>query len=365
MTPRSTLLLVILASSLAFSIRLSAMQFEVTELASGLKHPWDIVFLDQDHAVISERAGGVSLLTADGQLTPVQGLPAALFTRQGGTMGLAVDPEFDSNGFLYVCLTREQGTKNGSQVIRFRLNGASAESPTEIFTAFPLVDNGFHYGCRLMFDQEQQLLVTLGDRYKYMKDAQSTDNHHGKIVRITRDGEPSENNPFMQGGAPEVYSFGHRNVQGITIHPGTGAIWAVEHGPKGGDEINRIERGGNYGWPEVSYGIDYDGSIITDKTEAPGMKPPLVYWNPSIAPGDMEFYTGNLFPQLQGKLLLGALKYRELRIIDVDDQGNIGAQQVVLKELGHRIRAVRQAPDGSIILLTDSNDGKVLKLTPN
>lgn len=365
MTFRYTLLSVILASLLTLAMHASASQFKVTEVASGLKHPWDIIFLDNDNAIVSQRAGGVSLMTLSGQLTPIQGLPSALFTRQGGTMGLAIDPEFDSNGFIYVCMTREQAGKNSSQVLRFRLNDDSAHSVTEIFTASPLVDNGFHYGCRLMFDQEHQLFVTLGDRYKYMKDAQSIDNHHGKIVRITRDGEPSDGNPFREGLAPEVFSFGHRNVQGISVHPNTGAIWAVEHGPKGGDEINRIERGKNYGWPAVSYGIDYDGSIITDKTQAPGMQQPLLYWNPSIAPGDMEFYTGSLFPQLTGKLLLGALKYRELRIIDVDAQGKIGAQQVVLKELGHRIRAVRQAPDGSIILLTDSNNGKVLRLTPN
>ena len=226
----------------------------------------------------------------------------------------------------------------------------------------PVIDNGFHFGCRLVFDAEKSLYITLGDRYKYMKEAQNTDNHFGKVVRINRDGSAVKDNPFTDGNAPEVFSYGHRNIQGVTIHPDTGAVWAMEHGPKGGDEINILENGANYGWPEITYGIDYSGDIISDKTHMDGMKQPWVYWDPSIAPSGLTFYQGDMFKEWNGDVLVGSLKFTHLRRIHVAD-GKPGEQFEYLRDNGARIRDVEVGPEGAIYLLTDAPNGKVLKLT--
>ena len=196
-----------------------------------------------------------------------------------------------------------------------------------------------------------------------MKEAQNTDNHFGTIVRINRDGSVPSDNPFTDGKAPEIYSYGHRNVQGITIHPETGEVWAMEHGPKGGDEVNLLSKGANYGWPVITYGIDYSGDIISDKTHMDGMEQPVLYWDPSIAPSGMTFYQGDLFPQWNGDLLVGSLKFTHLRRIEMDG-GKPGEQHEYVRDNQARIRDVEVGPNGAIYLLTDATNGKVLKLTP-
>ena len=197
-----------------------------------------------------------------------------------------------------------------------------------------------------------------------MKEAQNTDNHFGKIVRIERDGDVPEDNPFVEGDAPEVFSYGHRNVQGLTVHPQTGEVWAMEHGPKGGDEVNLIKAGNNYGWPVITYGIDYNGSIISDKTEQEGMEQPVLYWDPSIAPSGMTFYASEVFKDWQGDLLVGALKFRHLRRISFNEAGEVESQTEYLRDRNERIRDVEVGPNGLIYLLTDESNGKLLQITP-
>lgn len=226
-----------------------------------------------------------------------------------------------------------------------------------------MLNNGYHFGCRVAFDDAGFLFITLGDRYSYLEEAQNPDNHFGTIVRIHPDGSVPKDNPFVNGDAPEVYSYGHRNVQGLTIHPKTRAVWAMEHGPKGGDEVNIIESGNNYGWPAITYGIDYTGAIISDKTEQEGMEQPIVYWTPSIAPSGMAFYDGDKFPQWQGDLLVGSLKFRHLRRIKMED-GKPGEEIEYLKDIKERVRDVVIGPDGLIYVLTDDRNGKLIQVSP-
>ncbi|HEY4646066.1 MAG TPA: PQQ-dependent sugar dehydrogenase, partial [Steroidobacteraceae bacterium] len=220
-----------------------------------------------------------------------------------------------------------------------------------------------HFGCRLLFAPDGKLLVTLGDGYDYRDRAQSLDNHFGKIVRLNDDGSIPRDNPFVgsPGVLPDVYTYGHRNVQGIAVRPGTTEIWIHEHGPKGGDEVNVLKPGANYGWPAITFGVDYSGATISERTEAPGMERPILYWVPSIAPSGMDFYQGNRIPQWRGDLFVGALAARELRRIDLEG-GRIVGQESLLAERKERIREVRNGPDGFLYLLTDAADGKLLRL---
>ena len=257
----------------------------ITELAQGLVHPWGMTFLPNGDMLVTEREGGIRRLSRLGELSPrFANVPKVEANNQGGMLDIAIDPEFEINNTLYFCFSQPGEGGSSSSVAKATLSGNALANVETIFSAAPLIDNGFHFGCRLAFDANKQLFITLGDRYKYMKEAQNTDNHFGTIVRINRDGSVPSDNPFTDGKAPEIYSYGHRNVQGITIHPETGEVWAMEHGPKGGDEVNLLSKGANYGWPVITYGIDYSGDIISDKTHMDGMEQPVLYWDPSIAP---------------------------------------------------------------------------------
>jgi glucose/arabinose dehydrogenase len=336
--------------------------FEVTEVASGLNHPWGIAFLPDGSALITERKGGLRHMKADGELSaPITGLPAAVDRGQGGMLGLAIHPNFAENQEVYVCLSVAGEGGTSSEVHKGTLNDGALTNVTRVFEALPKVDTGFHFGCRVTFDQAGHVYISLGDRGSFKEASQETDAHFGKVVRITQDGQPVADNPFIDGPAPEVYTYGHRNVQGMTMHPETGAIWTHEHGPKGGDEINILSKGDNYGWPSITYGVNYNGSIITDKTEMDGMEQPLTYWDPSIAPSGMMFYTAEMFPEWQGDLFIGSLKFRYLKHLEMDGD-KIVSQNNLLEGLDYRIRDVAQGPDGSIYVITDAADGKVLKL---
>ncbi|ALM92032.1 MULTISPECIES: PQQ-dependent sugar dehydrogenase [Alteromonas] len=336
----------------------------VTELAQGLVHPWGMTFLPNGDMLVTEREGGIRRLSQSGELSPrLSNVPKVEANNQGGMLDIAIDPEFETNNTVYFCFSQPGEGGSSSSVAKATLNGNTLANVETIFSAAPLIDNGFHFGCRLAFDANKQLFITLGDRYKYMKEAQNTDNHFGTIVRINRDGSVPSDNPFTDGKAPEIYSYGHRNVQGITIHPETGEVWAMEHGPKGGDEVNLLSKGANYGWPVITYGIDYSGDIISDKTHMDGMEQPVLYWDPSIAPSGMAFYQGDLFPQWNGDLLVGSLKFTHLRRIEMDG-GKPGEQHEYMRDNQARIRDVEVGPNGAIYLLTDATNGKVLKLTP-
>jgi glucose/arabinose dehydrogenase len=278
-------------------------------------------------------------------------------------LGLAVHPDFVNTNEVFVCLSVAGDGGQSSEVHKGTLENGKLSNVSLVFQALPKVDSAFHFGCRVTFDRTGDVFISLGDRGGYKERSQETDAHFGKVVRVTQDGKPVADNPFADGPAPEVYSYGHRNVQGMTMHPQTGAIWTHEHGPKGGDEINILNKGDNYGWPSITYGVNYNGSIITEDTEMDGMRQPLIYWDPSIAPSGMTFYTGDAFPEWKGDLFIGSLKFRYLKHLEMDGD-KVVAQTNLLEDLDHRIRDVVQGPDGNLYVLTDESDGKVLKIHP-
>ena len=338
--------------------------FTTTTLAEGLVHPWGMAFMPNGDMLVTERPGGIRILTAEGVLSERLGnVPDVVANNQGGMLDIAIDPDFVSNNTLYFCFSQPGEGGSSSSVAKATLSDNALSNVEVIFSATPRIDNGFHFGCRLAFDRNDALYVTLGDRYKYMKEAQNPGNHFGTIVRINKDGSVPKDNPFTDGTAPEVYSYGHRNVQGITMHPDTGVMWAMEHGPKGGDEVNILKKGANYGWPTITYGIDYSGEVISDKTHMKDMEQPWLYWDPSIAPSGMTFYYGDMFPQWQGDLLVGSLKFTHLRRIEVTDNAP-GKQHEYLRDSKARIRDVEVGPKGAIYVLTDTSEGKIIKLTP-
>ena len=342
----------------------AAESLKVETLTNELTNPWGLAFLPDGDMVITERPGNIRVFsTKTGLSAPLKNVPAVAAVNQGGMLGVTVDPDYANNQTIYFCYSKPGEGGSSSSVSKAQIKGDALVNVETIFSAFPLVDNGFHFGCRVAFDNDGYLFITLGERYKYMKEAQNTGNYLGKIVRIKPDGSIPEDNPFVDGKAPGIYSYGHRNVQGLTIHPDTGAVWAMEHGPKGGDEINLIGKGKNYGWPVITYGIDYNDSIISDKTEMEGMEQPVLYWDPSIAPSGMTFYKGDKFPEWNGDILVGSLKFTHLRRIDMEN-GKPGKQEEFLRDRNERIRDVVEGPDGYIYLLTDNPEGKLLKVMP-
>jgi glucose/arabinose dehydrogenase len=340
--------------------------FRIQTLASGLDHPWSLAFLPDGGILITERPGSLRLFR-DGQLQadPVPGVPEVAARGQGGLLDIALHPDFAGNGLVYLSYAGPGEGGAGTEVARARFDGAALEDLEVIFRAEPKVGGGNHFGSRLLFAGDGTLYVTLGDRYRYMKEAQNLDNHLGSIVRLNDDGSVPEDNPFVgrEDARPEIFSYGHRNVQGLALEPETGTLWAHEHGPQGGDEVNILKPGANYGWPAITYGIDYSGAIISEKTEAPGMEQPVVYWVPSIAPSGMAFYDGDAFPEWQGDLFVGALAGRHLRRLELDGD-EVVDQEGLLVGLGERIRDVRTGPDGYLYVLTDSSNGLLLRLKP-
>lgn len=338
---------------------------KVTEVTTGLDNPWGLAFLPSGEALVTQRSGYLLKLSASGAIIgPISGLPKAEVKGQGGMLGIAIHPDFAQNQMVYVCLNVAGEGGAGSEVHAGKLSGNSLVDVKPVFVAQPKVETGYHFGCRVVFDNNKDLFVSLGDRGVGKEKAQDTSVHFGKVIRVKADGSIPESNPFVgKDGADDVFSYGHRNVQGMTLHPTSGEIWTHEHGPKGGDEVNILVAGDNYGWPKITYGVNYNGSIITDKTAMDGMRQPLTYWDPSIAPSGMTFYTGDMFPEWKGNLLVGALKFRHLRRVVLDENNQVVSQHELLKDRNERIRDVVQGPDGSIYVVVDGVNGKVLKLT--
>ena len=344
----------------------TAADYQVETLADGLSNPWSLAFLPDGGMLVTERSGQLRLIDAAGQLRaePVAGVPEAFVNGQSGLMEVALAPDFAESGELflsYSCGTRDA---NHTCLAAATFNGEALENTHEIFRVQPAKKGSAHYGGRIAFLPDNTLLLTLGDGFDYREQAQNTANHLGSIVRLNRDGSAPEDNPFVgQADAmPELYSIGHRNVQGILVDD-TGRVFSHEHGPRGGDEINLIEAGKNYGWPKITYGIDYNGSQISPYTELPGLEQPLVYWDPSIAPSGMTLYQGELFPEWQGSLLVSALAGKEVRRVEL--KGNAaGEQESLFAELDQRFRDVRTGPDGAVYLLTDSPSGQLLRVVP-
>ncbi len=347
--------------------------FEVVTVAKGLESPWGLAFLPDGRMLVTEKPGRLRIVSADGTLSePVAGLPAVDPSGQGGLLGIALDPAFGKSGLVYWSYAepREDGTNN-TAVARGRLTVDAAprvENVQVIFHQVPSMKSRLHFGSRLVWRRDGTLFVTLGERSitEGRMQAQRMDSLLGKIVRIHADGSIPKDNPFVgkDGVRPEIWSFGHRNVQAATLHPSTGELWEVEHGARGGDEINIARRGKDYGWPTIAYGIEYKGDPITGGIQArDGMEQPLYYWDPVIAPSGMTFYTGSLFPAWKGSLFIGGLGSTNLVRLTVKDEKVTGEERL-LKDLKERIRDVVQGPDGALYLLTDNKAGRVLKLVP-
>lgn len=371
---RSCLLLLFTATAAAQTPR-----FEV--VAKGLEHPWAVAFMGDGRMLVTERPGRLRVLAANGALgEPVHGLPAVDARGQGGLLDVVVDADFRNNRTLYFCFSepvaagQSAQSGNSTALARGRLS-ADARRLDEvrvIFRQLPKVSSTAHFGCRIVEALKNNtpdgtLFLTLGERFSRMQDAQKLDNHHGKVVRIGKDGSMPKDNPFVNtaGAQPEIWSYGHRNPQGAALAP-DGTLWMHEHGPQGGDEINLLQAGKNYGWPLITYGENYGGGKISEGlTAKAGMEQPLHYWVPSIAPSGMAFVSSDNYGSAwRGNLLVGSLKFQYLNRIVVEGRKVI-REEKLLTELNQRIRDVRQGPDGLIYVLTDASNGQLIRLLPS
>lgn len=343
-----------------------AADYRVTTVAGGLDHPWSLATLPDGRVLVTERPGRLRVIE-NGALRaePVAGVPAVLSHGQGGLFDVLPDAGFAQNRTLYLSFAAGSRDANATNVISARFDGVALTNVKTIFAARPLKKGTAHYGARMAQLADGSLVIGLGDGFAFREEAQNLKSHLGKLVRINRDGSVPADNPLVgrDDALPEIYSYGHRNVQGLLIDANDGTIYAHEHGPRGGDEINRIRPGRNYGWPLVTYGLDYTGAVVSPYTERPGLEPPLLHWTPSIAPAGFALYRGDAFPQWRDSVLVSALAARQVRRIPLRG-GEPGAQEVLFAELGQRLRDVRVAADGGLYLLTDANPGEVLKIDP-
>ncbi|WP_235926835.1 PQQ-dependent sugar dehydrogenase [Variovorax boronicumulans] len=348
-------------------------QVRAETVASGLENPWGVAFLPEGRFVVTEKPGRLRLVAADGKLgAPIQGLPPIAAGGQGGLLDVLADSGFAQNRTLYFCYSEPEpgsGSANSTALARARLSadGTKLEALQVIFSQKPKVASRAHFGCRIVEARDGTLFLTLGDRFSRKDDAQTLDNHHGKVVRIAKDGSVPKDNPFVgkAGALPEIWSYGHRNSQGATLAP-DGRFWMTEHGPQGGDEINIPRAGVNHGWPVITYGENYGGGKIGDGiTRKDGMEQPLHYWVPSIAPSGMAFLTSDRYGAgWKGNLFVGSLKFGYLDRIELKDD-KVVAEHKLLADGRARIRDVKQGPDGLLYVLTDESDGKLLRLRPN
>jgi aldose sugar dehydrogenase len=348
-------------------IATQTVQLDVETVATGLQHPWSIAFLPDGRMLVTERPGRLNWIGLDGKPRRITGLPPIAAGGQGGLLDVALTPNFSTSRELVFSFTEPRDDGNGTSVALARLSNdlQRLDNVRIIFRQKPSASNSMHFGGRLVFARDGNLFVTLGERFTLADQAQNLNNHIGKIVRIKLDGTAPADNPFV-GKAdhqPEIWSYGHRNVQAAAIHPQTGALWEVEHGAQGGDEINIVLPGRNYGWPIISYGKHYSGAKIGTGVSAPGMEQPIFYWDPSIAPSGMAFVTSDLYPGWKGNLLVGALRGQLVSRLTLSGNRVTGEERM-LNALNERIRDVRQGPDGMIYLATDSTQGRILRLKP-
>lgn len=348
-------------------IRTQEHAIRVVRLTEGLEHPWGLAFLPDGRMLVTERPGRLRIVGKDGRLVaePVAGLPAITPYGQGGLLDVALHPRFSENGLVYLSYAARGAGGVGTEVARGRLAGGRLEDVRVIFRQQPKSGTSVHFGSRLVFDGQGYLFITLGDRGR-MERAQRPDDHAGSVIRLHDDGRVPKDNPFVgrPGWKPEKYTLGNRNIQGAALHPRTGLLWTHEHGPQGGDEINVIRAGANYGWPVITYGVQYGiGTRIGEGTRKPGMEQPIHYWVPSIAPSGMAFYTGDRFPRWRGDLFVGALRDQMLVRLRLDGEKVI-TEERLLKDVLGRIRDVRSGPDGNLYLLTDEARGVLVRLEP-
>jgi glucose/arabinose dehydrogenase len=334
-------------------------------VATGLEHPWGLAFLPDGRMLVTERPGRLRVVGRDRSVSPpVANLSPVYDSGQGGLLDVVLSPGFATDRLVYISFAEPGAGGASTAVARGRLNSAATalEGVETIFRQQPKVSGGRHFGSRLVFTRDGKLFVTTGDRGKG-DPAQDISNHIGTIVRIEPDGKVPADNPFVgrSGARPEIWSFGHRNAQGAALHPVTGALWQHEHGPRGGDEINIPEAGGNYGWPLVSWGTEYSGWPIPDPPTRPDLQAPVYQWTPVIAASGMAFYVGELFPAWRGNLLVGGLVAEAVVRLTLDGTRVTAEERI---PVGARVRDVRVGPDGAVYVLTDDSDGKLLRLAP-
>lgn len=350
----------------------ASADYRVVTVAEGLENPWGIAFVGDD-ILVTEKAGDLRVIR-DGQLleAPISGVPEVLPAGQGGLMDVVPHPDFDTNRWVYLTLSKPMAEGATTAVVRGRYDGTALTEVEELFVARSSGRNG-HYGSRIAFDGQGYMFVSVGDRQASPSGdltahpAQDLSNHHGVIVRLHDDGRVPDDNPFVgrDGALPEIWSYGHRNPQALAFEPATGHLWSTEHGPQGGDEFNRIEPGLNYGWPVVGFGVNYGGDPIHDDTSAPGMESPEHYWVPSIATSGLAFYTGDRFPEWQGNAFAGGLAGEQIARLTVVN-GEVTSEETILEGMG-RVRDVREGPDGYLYVALDDRAGRptsIVRLEP-
>jgi glucose/arabinose dehydrogenase len=376
--PRICLLNALLAVTLAVpaapseraSARVVKDSYRIVEVAAGLDYPWSLAFLPDGAILVTERAGRLRVIR-NGKLQPkpVEGVPPVLLGGQAGLFDVILHPDFANNATVYLTYAHGTGAANATRVARARFDGSALLDLKVIFEAAPAKDTLNHFGGRMAFLPDRTFFLTLGDGFEHREQAQNPRSDLGKIVHLTEDGRPVSPQSAIATAAPRLYSMGHRNQQGLAVDASTGRLYETEHGPQGGDELNVIVSGRNYGWPLITYGMDYSGAFVSPYQAYTGLEQPLVQWTPSIAPSGLALYQGDKFPEWRGDLFIGALAFQQLRRIDLDEQGRVLGEDILLTDLNQRIRDVRSAPDGYLYVTTDypastTLTGRVLRIMP-
>ncbi|AMM24181.1 PQQ-dependent sugar dehydrogenase [Variovorax sp. PAMC 28711] len=349
----------------------ASVAYRIDTIAQGLAHPWSLATLPDGSLLVTERAGRLRVIERDAggrmqlRTTPVTGVPPVYASGQSGLFDVLIDPGFADNRLVYLSFAHGDSAANHLRVVRARFERGALQDVRVIFSSRPAKTHDQHFGARMALLDDGTLVIGIGDGNLERIDAQKLNTHLGKTVRIGRDGSVPADNPFVgrAGALPEIYSLGHRNPQGMVSLPGQRVLYAHEHGSKGGDELNRVVPGANYGWPITTGGVDYTGARITPWRTYPGITPPLVEWTPSIAPAGMAHYDGALFPAWRGSLFVAALKEKSVRRVPMKE-GVPGSQEILFTELNERMRDVRSGPDGALYLLTDAPNGRVLRVRP-
>jgi glucose/arabinose dehydrogenase len=337
----------------------------LVQVARGLENPWSLAFLPDGRMLVTERPGRLRIVSATGQISaPLTGVPEVEAGGQGGLLDVVLAPDFAQTRTIYLSYAEPGQGGAGTAAARARLGDAGLTDVNVIFRQTPKHSGGAHFGSRIVPTRDGNVFITTGDRRQGMP-AQDLGGHLGKVIRVRQDGGVPADNPFVsrEGAKPEIWSYGHRNLQGATLHPETGELWTVEHGAMGGDEVNTPKPGRNYGWPVITYGVDYSGAKIGEGTAKAGMEQPVHYWDPSIAPSGMTFYTGDKFPAWHGNLFVGSLKFGRLVRLEVNGT-RVTNEERLLDGFGSRVRDVRQGPDGYLYIVTDESNGRIMRVEP-